>query len=387
MNLTLAPRASLRLPYAHMRVRNDAARLVVAVLASVAAIIASVALSRVLPGESTTVLLVAVLAVAWYCDMRAVLLAVLLTSVGAALLVFDPVYDPGAETVADAVGVVVFVFVALVVGTVTHHVSVADDERARALDQVRRLNDRLREANQMKDEFVGLVAHELRTPVTVIRGNAEVLARRGDALDPESRAAALRDVVQESSRLAAILDDLLMLARLDRGVTLPSEPLIVERIVARCVAMHQRQFPHRKLALDMPPEPALATAVPVYVEQIIRNLLSNAEKYSPSAEPIDITVRYARDMVEVRVLDRGRGVPDAERDAVFEPFVRGSTHASTTPGAGIGLALCKRMAELQGGRMWLRPRPGGGSEFGFAVPLAPGDADGAPDPPSRDGAT
>lgn len=385
MSLTLAPRAipSFRFPYTHMRVRNDAARLAVAVLASVAAIIPTVVLSRTLSGESTIFLLVAVLAVAWYCDMRAVLLTVLLTSVGAALLVFDPVFDPRMETVADGVRVVAFVFVALAVGTVTNHVSVADDERARALDQVRRLNDRLREANQTKDEFVGLVAHELRTPVTVIRGNAEVLARRGDALDPESRTGALRDIAQESSRLAAILDDLLMLARLDRGVALPAEPLIVERIVARSVAMHQRQFPARRIAVDMPSEPSLAVAVPVYVEQIIRNLLSNAEKYSPSAELIDITVRYARDTVEVRVLDRGQGVPDAERESIFEPFVRGSAHTGTTPGVGIGLSVCKRMAETQGGRMWVRPRPGGGSEFGFALPLASGDTDGAPEAAPR----
>lgn len=387
MSLTLAPRAipSFRFPYTRMRVRNEAARIAAAVLATVAGMMPSVVLSRTLSGESTIFLLVAVLAVSWYCDMRAVLLTVLLTSVGAALLVFDPVYDPRIETLAGGVRVVAVALVALVVGTVTNHVSVADDQRARALDQVRLLNDRLREANQTKDEFVGLVAHELRTPVTVIRGNAEVLARRGEALDSESRTGALRDIAQESSRLAAILDDLLMLARLDRGGSLPAEPLIVERIVARCVSMHQRQFPARKLAVDVPSEPSLAVAVPVYVEQIIRNLLSNAEKYSPSAEPIDITVCYARDMVEVRVLDHGRGVPDGERDAIFEPFVRGSAHAGTTPGAGVGLAVCKRMAETQGGRMSVRPRPDGGSEFGFALPLASGDTDCAPEAPPRQG--
>jgi signal transduction histidine kinase len=384
MHLTLAPRAlpSFRLPFAHVRVRGDIMRLAVAVAASAAAMIPSFVLGRTLSGESTIFLLVAVLAVGWYCDMRAMALTVFLTSAGAAVLVFDPVYDPRVETVADGVRVAAFVVVALVVGTVANRVSVADEERARALDEVRRLNARLREANQTKDEFVGLVAHELRTPVTVIRGNAEVLERRGDALDPESRRGALSDIAQESARLAAILDDLLMLARLDRGVTLPAEPLIVERIVARCVAVHQRQFPAREIISRMPPEPSLAVAVPVYVEQIVRNLLSNAEKYSPAAEPIEVTVSYTPRMAEVRVLDRGPGVPDAERDAIFQPFVRGSAHAGTTAGVGVGLSVCKRMAETQGGRMWLRPRPGGGSEFGFAVPLASEDVDSAPDTPS-----
>lgn len=377
MNLTLAPRAipPFRFPYLRLRIRNDAARAAVAVAASAVGLAPSVALSRTLSGESTIFVLVAVLAVAWYCDMRAVLLTVLLTASGVALLVFDPVYDFRTETVADAVRVTAYVFVALTVGLITNRASVADDERARALAQVRMLNDRLRDANQAKDEFVSLVAHELRTPVTVIRGNAEVLARRGDVLDPESRTEALRDIAQESARLAAILDDLLMLARLDRGVTLPAEPLIVERIVARCVAIHQRQFPARKVTIDAPAEPLLAHAVPVYVEQITRNLLSNAEKYSPTSEPIDIAVAYAHDAVEVRVLDRGRGVPEDERESIFEPFVRGRASAGTIPGVGVGLAVCKRMAETQGGRLWLRPRPGGGSEFGFAVPLAHEEAD------------
>jgi PAS domain S-box-containing protein len=248
-------------------------------------------------------------------------------------------------------------------------------DNARLFEAARQTAHELRVANAAKDEFLGLVSHELKTPITTILGNAEVLERRFENIEPESRAAALSDIRGEAERLHRIIDNLLVLARLEQGKTLEREPMLVRRVVDLVVTAHRRAFPLREIIVrfDLPPTPVLGS--PQYLEQTLRNLIGNAEKYSPRDRPITVAAsREGSDFV-VRVLDEGPGVREEEIASLFTPFYRSGATAAMAHGVGIGLAVCKRLIEAQGGRVWAARRSaGGGSEFGFALPIVT-DAD------------
>jgi len=226
------------------------------------------------------------------------------------------------------------------------------------------------EANATKDEFVALVAHELRGPITTIAGNAEVLEKRAAMIDAASREAALRDIRSEADRLRRMIQDLLVLARLDRNVPIEPEPLRIERVVDDVAARHRRAFPERDLLVTLADRLPLVSASPVYTDQVVSNLLANAEKYSPNDQPIVVAVDAEDRDIRVRVLDSGSGIPPEEMDQVFRAFYRSRSTAGRAEGFGIGLTVCRRLVEAQGGKIWASPRPEGGSEFGFTLPAS-----------------
>lgn len=249
------------------------------------------------------------------------------------------------------------------------------DDRKQAEEELKRTADELERANAAKDEFLGLVSHELKTPITTIYGNAQVLRNRGAQLDDASRQSALDDVVHESERLHRIIDNLLVLARLEQGQEVDSEPLLIRRIAARMAEEHRQHHPYREIRMESPPDAAPVTGQPLYLEQVIRNLLSNAEKYSPAGQPIDLHISRTDDALCFSVLDRGLGFSAEEGEKLFTPFYRSPTAVARASGVGIGLAVCKRLIEAQGGEMWARPREGGGADIGFSLPLVEGSLD------------
>ena len=238
------------------------------------------------------------------------------------------------------------------------------------ITDVRRIEDELRQANAVKDEFLGLVSHELKTPITTILGDAEVLRKRGALLDEADRVIALTDIEGEAIRLQNIIDNMLVLARLETAQRIELEPVLIHRLVARVADRHRRRNPHRTVHVrydDVLP-PALGSSM--YVEQVLDNLLSNAEKYSSMEAPIDINVARKGARVAVTVSDRGVGVPPKDAERVFTPFYRSPGAASHAQGFGIGLAVCKRLIEVQHGRIWAEACPDGGTCFSFELPLA-----------------
>jgi K+-sensing histidine kinase KdpD len=243
---------------------------------------------------------------------------------------------------------------------------------AYAEDLERRVEERTAElvrANQAKDEFLGLVSHELRTPITVILGNADVLARRLDVLSEKMRTQVMTDLVSETRRLQRIVENLLVLARLDHTQHIDREPLLLREVVAAEVRAHHKAFPRREVVTDLQELVPLIMADSTHIELVIRNLLSNAEKYSPEESPIQIKLIAADESVTLSVLDEGPGVPEAEAERIFSAFYRSPQTSHIASGIGIGLAVCTRLVEAAGGRMFLRPRESGGSEFGFTLLL------------------
>jgi K+-sensing histidine kinase KdpD len=229
-----------------------------------------------------------------------------------------------------------------------------------------RLYAEARRANDAKDEFLGLMSHELRTPITVIHGGARVLRSRGQAIDRETADGILRDVERESERLSRMLENLLALSRAELDHEVVVEPVLLQRLVP---ALLPGLLPGhgRDMTVTVEGEPEAVAGEPGYIEHILRNLVGNAAKYSPQGSPIDIAIRASPGGAEVAVLDRGFGVAPGEADRIFERFYRSDRTARLASGAGLGLAVCKRLVEAMSGQVWARPREGGGLEVGFSL--------------------
>ncbi|HEY5486474.1 MAG TPA: PAS domain-containing protein [Candidatus Limnocylindrales bacterium] len=223
-----------------------------------------------------------------------------------------------------------------------------------------------READAFRDAFVGILSHELRTPITSIYAASMLLARPG--LDDASRAELVADVSEEAERLRRLVEDLLVLAKAERGaIPVQLEPVLLQHILPRLCEEEQRRRPDLKIDVRVDRPVPVARAEEAFVVQILHNLLDNAAKYGPADGPIDIMLDAPDGSPRVRVLDRGPGVDPAEADRLFELFYR-SDRTSRVAGSGIGLFVAKRLVEAIGGTIWARPRDDGpGAEFGFSL--------------------
>lgn len=255
-----------------------------------------------------------------------------------------------------------------VIGAVNVLVDVTS--RRAAEDALRASAGALRASNAVKDEFLGLVSHELRTPVTTIFGNARLLRDRGDRLSRENRVSMIDDIAEDAERLLGVIENLLTLTRLESGVHADPEPQVLAHVVKTTVDSFSAR--HRDHPIDLRGEPRhlIVDADRPYLELLLTNLLSNADKYSPPDQPIEVVLRSTDTNAEVLVLDRGIGLAGADPGRLFTAFYRTEDAQARSGGLGIGLAACKRVVETLGGRIWAEPREGGGSEFGFALPLA-----------------
>jgi signal transduction histidine kinase len=239
-----------------------------------------------------------------------------------------------------------------------------------SFEEASRDAEELRQTNAVKDEVLGLVAHELRGPLTTILGNASILLNRRTILAAATVDLALHDIQTDAKRLQRLIENLLVLARPEQENSTPDEPLNFYNLVRKTINEHRKCCPQRQIHLNAQEKDILVAAHPDYTEEVFLNLLSNAEKYSPPEEPIEVRLRRIGDHVEASVLDRGPGITQDEVHAVFRPFYRSPRMSSKALGLGLGLAVCKRLIEIQGGHIWVAPRDGGGSEFAFALPLS-----------------
>jgi signal transduction histidine kinase len=230
----------------------------------------------------------------------------------------------------------------------------------------------LRGALAAKDDFLGMVSHELRTPLTTILGHARLLDTPGRATTPDLLRDEIDDIRAEAERLNRIVENLLVVARLDAGRVAESEPLLADRLIIGAVARTRREHPDHEFRHAAAAEPAFVEANAGYLEQVLTNLLGNAAKYSPPGTTIETSSHIVDGEFVVRVEDRGPGIEPAELGAIFDPFYR-SERTSGQAGLGLGLAVCRRLVESMGG--WLRasPREGGGATFSFGLPLANAD--------------
>ena len=199
----------------------------------------------------------------------------------------------------------------------------------------------------------------------------------GAGVDEGMRRTALSDIASEGERISTILDNLLILARPELNAAASTEPCNINRLAERAIADHRHQFPVRPLKVEYNDRSTVVVdGVESYVNQVLQNLLSNAEKYSPADAPIIVRIRPGEAEVRICVLDTGKGFTPEEASQVFEAFFRIKDERLQRPGVGIGLAVCKRLVEVMGGSIWAASRPEGGAEVGFSLPLLEDAAEG-----------
>jgi two-component system sensor histidine kinase KdpD len=235
-----------------------------------------------------------------------------------------------------------------------------------------RLHEQELEARMMQEAFISVISHELRTPITSIIAGSRLLSRRVRRVSGAVELAA--DIEAESDRLFRIVEDLLVLSRLERrSLSIASEPVHLAHLVNRVIASEARRWPETTFAGPDRADVRIASGEETYIEQILRNLLPNAAKYAPAGSTVQVLLEEDGDDILVRVLDEGPGIARNEVERLFTLFYRSPATAATAAGAGIGLFVSRRLADEMGGRMWARPRPEGGSEFGFSVAAFPID--------------
>jgi len=254
------------------------------------------------------------------------------------------------------------------VGAVNVQVDVT--ERRKAEEALRAAAEALAASNMVKDEFLGLVSHELRTPVTTIFGNAHLLKARAGLLATKETESMLADIADESNRLLGIIENLLLLTRLGSGTPPDQEPQLIAHVTRTAVEGYRQHHPQRTISLEIEPGQMVVEADRGHLEMLLDNLLTNAAKYSPTSTEIEVVVSADEGEACVRVLDRGIGIEDADTARLFTAFYRTEAAKMRSAGLGIGLAVCRRIVDSLGGRIWARPRDGGGTEAGFALPLA-----------------
>lgn len=226
------------------------------------------------------------------------------------------------------------------------------------------------DATRLKEEFLSAAAHDLRTPLTVVLGQAELLERRLQR-DPEARIdpAGVARLTREARRLRDLVTDLLDVQRLDQARAVMDLSPVDLRDVLEEVRL--RYVEHEvALRVTAPAAPMVASIDRSRIEQTIDNLVDNALKYGAEGEEPEVRLEADGEEAAISVIDHGIGIPEAERDRIFERFFRASNaHSITDTGIGLGLYICRRIVEEHGGRIEHLPTPGGGSTFRFTLPL------------------
>jgi two-component system, OmpR family, phosphate regulon sensor histidine kinase PhoR len=258
-----------------------------------------------------------------------------------------------------------------------HETPYADEASEPAAIVVHQDVTALKEAETLKDEFIGLVAHELRHPVAVLGGFAQTLLedeRGGDVRLTNWQREALQGIDQATFHLVRLTDELLDATRLQAGrLELAREPTDLVALCRRVVARFQRTAPQRTLSLETPLDHLVAQVDPERIEQVVDNLLSNAIKYSPANGPVQVALHESNEatMAFLSVADRGIGIPAQQQARIFGRFERAdNSRVYGIGGTGLGLYLSRALVEEHGGRIWFESVEGQGSTFFIVLPLA-----------------
>jgi K+-sensing histidine kinase KdpD len=234
-------------------------------------------------------------------------------------------------------------------------------------------NEICRELDRLRSDLIANVSHELRTPLGLIKLACTTLQREDVDVDRETQLEFLRDISAESDRLERLVSDLLDLSRREGGrLSLDKHPVDVNRLVWGVTQSMEAQFPNRHFVNKVPTTSLLATADPERLEQVLRNLVNNAIKYSPQGGSISVRCYGSNGEIVIGVSDQGIGIPAEDLERVFERFYRVDNEVTRhTRGAGLGLAVCRDIVEAHGGSMWLESTLGRGTTAYIRLPVGP----------------
>jgi len=248
-------------------------------------------------------------------------------------------------------------------------------ERTRELaDKVQQLanaNTDLQQLDKMRTEFVSVVTHQIRAPLTNMRGAFERMEGNCGAINATC-ARMFVILAQQSERLDRLVKDVLNAARIEAGeLLMQTEPVSAPPIVQEVVEQIKARRVNRPVSVSTKPGLPLMLADRYHVGEILVNLLDNADKYSPPGQQIAVDVRADELEVTISVQDAGHGLAPRDLNRVFEKFYRAdSSDSQSAYGYGLGLYVCRQLVEAQGGHIWAENAPGGGAVFSFALPVA-----------------
>ncbi len=300
-----------------------------------------------------------------------------------------PIGQVHLQTWDDVLQLLPFVLAGLVVAVITaqresawFHTLIAEQElheRAEQLEQtnhhLEQINQQLKEANQLKDHFISIASHELKTPITTIRGYAQLVLRRLSKqhdLNPDMVAISttLEKINNQTSRITALVDELLDMSSIRTGKAelRKKECDLVD--ICHDVIEDQRLLSGRDIKLAVETSPITMFIDCDRIAQVIVNLVSNASKYSPEGSPVEVSITHSDETAQVAVRDYGKGITKKQQEYIFESFYRTpEAQSSSKSGLGLGLAISKEIVERHNGRIWCESEPRKGSTFYVEIPL------------------
>jgi two-component system sensor histidine kinase KdpD len=300
----------------------------------------------------------------------------------AGVVLFDVLFVPpvGSLRVADLQYLIMFAVmlgVALLTSALTERIR----RQAAAQVAIAVERDRLREAAQatklqaeaerLRNSLLSSVSHDLRTPLATIAGASSSLLELGSTQDEATRQELLKTICDEASHLSQFVENILQMTRLQSGgFVLHKEWQPAEEVIGSALGRMEKALAERPVSTHVPEDLPMAPFDGVLIEQVLVNLLDNAAKHTPPGSPIEVSASAGDRQLAIEVADRGPGVPEEEREHIFEKFYRiRRPGVKAQAGTGLGLSICQAIVGAHGGRIWVADRPGGGASFRFALPI------------------
>jgi two-component system, OmpR family, sensor histidine kinase KdpD len=239
------------------------------------------------------------------------------------------------------------------------------------LEQKAREAQLLEETHKLQRALLNSISHNLRTPLATVTGTLKSLLEDSAVLNESTRRELLSNAEEQAVRLNRLVGNLLDMTRLEAGAVLVRpEPCDLQDIIGAALGQLGEQARRRTILVELPRRPLLVPLDFVLITQVLVNLVDNALKYSCFDQPVVIAVQEAGEWLEVRVADRGEGIPEQYLERVFDRFHRGGR--TDTGGAGLGLSICRGFVEAHGGCIWAERAREGGTAVTFAIPQRPG---------------
>ncbi|MFY9344698.1 MAG: ATP-binding protein [Planctomycetota bacterium] len=237
------------------------------------------------------------------------------------------------------------------------------------VDDAAAATQRRADEERLRNVMLSSMSHDFRTPLASITGAVTTLIDSADRLDAATRLELMQAIRDDAELLERRIRNMLDLTKLESGtLRIRRELHPMDEVIGGAMTRAEQVLEGRRVDIDVSAQLPLVAIDALLIEQLVVNLLENAARYAPPASPIEVGVHHAGDCIRIHVADRGPGVPASQRERVFEKFYRGGT-SRRAAGAGLGLAICRAIAQLHGGRIWVEERPGGGAMFQVELPV------------------
>lgn len=237
-------------------------------------------------------------------------------------------------------------------------------------DRLSKTADELIQMNKIKDDFLSTVSHELKTPLTTIKGFISVLMSGEVGALTDQQISFLSIVDQAATRLGDLISNLLDISRLNNRVEMEMAPCDLKEIVRNAITALALKAKEKNITINFHSDKNISYVLgdAHWLGQVVENILSNAIKYSPEKTKVDISIMDRGDVVTVKIADEGKGIPEDEQKLIFEKFYRGKHTRNDYHGTGLGLYISKSVIEKHNGKIWVESEVGKGSKFYFALP-------------------